>query len=159
MSETSKSRTDRLPRVRVACIVVQDEAILLVRHVKGDKTYWLLPGGGVDYGEAAGDALIREMKEETHLNIELGDLVFVNDSIPPDGHRHVINLYFTAKVRGGELARGPDSNLAELKFVPLEDLPKLEFYPDIRDQLIPAIRAGFPRRALYLGNLWITKKA
>jgi len=144
----------RVPLIRVAPIVVRDGAILLVRHVKGGRTYWLLPGGGVEYGESVGDALVREVKEETNLDVALGDLVMVNDSIPPDGHRHVVNLYFMAEVVGGELAMGDDDNLAELRFVPLDDLPGLEFYPDIRDELIPAIHAGFPKRAVYLGNLW-----
>lgn len=145
---------DRPPRVRVASIIVQEGAILLVRHVKCGKTYWLLPGGRVEYGEPVGEALVREVKEETGLDITLGELVFLNDSIPPDGHRHVVNLYFTARIVGGQLAQGPDYVLAEIRFVPLDELPQLEFYPDIRDQLLQAIRAGFPRRALYLGNLW-----
>jgi len=121
MNEYRTHNTDetlRAPRIRVAPIVVRDHALLLVRHVKGDRTYWLLPGGGVDYGETLGEALLREIKEETNLDTELGELVMVNDSIPPDGHRHVVNLYFTARVTGGELRKGAESNLAELRFVP-----------------------------------------
>ena len=157
MNEYRTHNTDetlRAPRIRVAPIVVRDHALLLVRHVKGDRTYWLLPGGGVDYGETLGEALLREIKEETNLDTELGELVMVNDSIPPDGHRHVVNLYFTARVTGGELRKGAESNLAELRFVPFEELETIEFYPDIRPWLLPALRAGFPGKALYPGNLW-----
>lgn len=143
-----------LPRVRVAAIIVQDGAILLVRHVKGGKTYWLLPGGGVEYGESLEKAVEREVKEETNLSIRVDKLVFVNDSIPPDGHRHIVNLYFTADRVGGELKQGPDDVLAELRFVPVTELPALQFYPDIRDALLPAIREGFPAERVYLGNLW-----
>ncbi|HOJ32008.1 MAG TPA: NUDIX hydrolase [Candidatus Hydrogenedentes bacterium] len=141
-------------RIRVAPIILQDDNILLVRHVKQGKTYWLLPGGGVEYGESVAEALAREVKEETNLDIQVGDLVFVNDSIPPDRHRHVLNLYFLAFVVGGTLRIGDDSNLAELRFMPLAELPHLEFYPDIRTELLKAIQMGFPNRACYLGNLW-----
>jgi len=142
------------PRVRVAAIIVRQDALLLVRHVKQGETYWLFPGGGVDYGESAAEALARELKEETGLDIRVGDLVFANDSIPPDKHRHVINLYFTADILGGEPALGDDTPLAELRFVPIDDVPALAFRPDIRDALLPALRKGFPQRAVYLGNIW-----
>ena len=144
----------QMPRIRVAAVIVKDEALLLVRHVKGERTYWLLPGGGVEHGESAGDALVREMKEETNLDVVVRDLVMANDSIPPDAHRHVVNLYFTADVVGGDLAMGDEANLAELRYVPFEALADLDFYPDIREALLPALRAGLPGRAAYLGNLW-----
>ena len=40
------------------------------------------------------------------------------------------------------------------RYVPVDELGSVKFYPDIRHELVPAIRAGFPRKALYLGNLW-----
>lgn len=144
----------RAPRIRVAPVILQGDSILLVRHVKKGKTYWLLPGGGVEYGESLGDALIREVKEEAGLDIAPGALILANDSIPPDAHRHVVNLYFTATITGGELAIGTDDNLAELRFVPLAELESLEFYPDVRAELLEAIRGGFPHHARYVGNLW-----
>ena len=146
--------TTSVPRLRVAPVIVKDDAILLVRHIKGGKTYWLLPGGGVEYGESLAEALIREVKEEANLDILIGHLILVNDSIPPDRHRHVVNLYFTAEVTGGQLVMGSDDNLAELRYVPLDELTELEFYPDVRHELLQAIRAGYPDRAAYLGNLW-----
>ena len=58
------------PRVRVAGILIEDDRILLIEHTKNDKKYWLVPGGGVDWGESAAEALIREFKEEIQ-NIKL----------------------------------------------------------------------------------------
>ena len=143
------------PRVRVAAIIVQGDSILLVRHVRDGRTYWLLPGGGVDYGETMEEALVREMKEEGNLDVRVKDLVIANDSIPPDKHRHVINLHFTAEIVGGELRLDTnDPRLAEMKFVPISELLGLTFFPDIRPALISAIQAGFPCAASYMGNLW-----
>ena len=142
------------PRIRVAAIIVKDESILLVRHVKDGRSYWLLPGGGLEYGEPLDEGLRRELMEETNLEIEVGDLAIVNDSINPDGSRHVINLCFTAEIVAGEIECGDDHRLEEVRFVPLHELPELTFYPDVREELIPAIRQGFPKRAAYLGNLW-----
>jgi len=82
------------PRVRVAGILIEDGRILLIEHTKNDKKYWLVPGGGIDWGESASEALIREFKEETSLDIEVEKFLFISETIAPDKQKHVINLYF-----------------------------------------------------------------
>lgn len=141
-------------RIRVAAIICQEGRILLVRHVKDENAYWLLPGGGVDYGESMGAALERELREETGLEIAVGDVVFVSDSVPSDRHRHMVQICFQATVVGGELACTPDHRLVGAEFVPIDDLATLTIYPDIRDVLIEALRRGLPDQAGYLGNTW-----
>ena len=142
------------PRVRVAAIVVRDGEILLVRHLKKGKTYWLLPGGGVKFGETLADALVRELKEETNLEVEVGRPVFLNDSVPPDTHRHVLKIYFTARITGGSLAAEENTLVQETKFFPIDTIPDLPlFYPDIRDCLLDAYNRDFTD-TVYLGNIW-----
>ena len=45
------------PRIRVSAILVRERRILLIRHQKGGREYWLLPGGGVNGGESLVRAL------------------------------------------------------------------------------------------------------
>lgn len=142
------------PRVRVAAIITKGEQVLLVRHAKDAKSYWLLPGGGLEAGETLEAALRRELREEASVEIRVDDLVFVNDSIAPNGSRHVISLYFTAEIVGGNIARGGDERVVEVRFVSVEELDGLTLYPDIKHALIPLLREGVPARARYLGNLW-----
>ena len=143
-----------MPRLRVAAIVLRDDAILLARHRKEEKTYWVLPGGGVQYGESLEDALVREIKEEANLEVRVGRLVMANDSIPADRHRHIVNLSFTAEIIGGTLAPGSDPRLAEVRFMPLAEVPGLIFVPDTRHVLLDAIARSFAEPPAYLGNLW-----
>lgn len=141
------------PRVRVAAIIISGDRILLAKHRRGSSIYWLLPGGGVEFGETLEEAVVRELQEEAALEIRVKDLVIVNDSIPPNKHRHVLNVYFTAEVLGGVLTPGCDSRLVGMEYVPLERLDTLMFYPDVRPEVLRGIKEGF-RATTYLGNLW-----
>jgi 8-oxo-dGTP diphosphatase len=143
------------PRIRAAAIILKDDQILLARHEKDGQSYWVLPGGGVNFGETVAEALERELREEANLDIRLGELVMLNDSIPPDCHRHILNLYFLADITGGELRAGQnDKRLRGMEFVSVEDIPNISLYPDVRQLLYNGIRNGFPTTGLYLGNLW-----
>lgn len=141
------------PRVRVAGIIVQNDEILLVRHEKEGKSYWLVPGGGVYYGETLRKALKREILEETGLEVEPKEIHFVNDSIEPGGGRHIINMYFDAEVLGGTLEVGADPRLVELKYFSENELEHIVLYPDVRGELRRYLR-GESVEEVYLGSRW-----
>lgn len=56
-----------MSRPRACGALVQNEAILMVRHVETTRSYWTLPGGGVEAGETLAEAAVREVFEETGL--------------------------------------------------------------------------------------------
>jgi len=91
-----------MPTLRVNVVIIQDDQILLTH--RNDFPIWCLPGGGVDDGESLATAAIREVLEETGLEVELTRLVGTY-SRPRwwDGGDHCI--VFTARSIGGELGR------------------------------------------------------
>ena len=146
-------RNDR-PRVRVAGIVIQENSILLIQHIKNEKKYWLVPGGGVDWGESLEDALIREYKEETNLDIEVKDFLFFSETISPDKNKHVINLYFLVKIKNDSetMKIGNETNLSDLKYVSKEEIQNIKLYPNIKEQLMKILNNE--KMTPYLGLLW-----
>lgn len=70
-------------RISVRGVVLHEGKLLCVRlkaykeHLKRDNSYWCLPGGGLDEGEALIDGVKREMLEETGVEAQVGDLLYV----------------------------------------------------------------------------------
>jgi len=62
--------------------VIRDEEILLARLAPylGEQEQWTLPGGGIDFGEDPRDAVVREVHEETGLDVEVGDRAWVDSA-------------------------------------------------------------------------------
>src|SRR3954447_18379585 len=96
------------PRVRVSAILRWKGRVLLCRHEKPGKEYWLLPGGGVHVGESLVDALRRELAEEIGIDDQLpveGPVALV-DSIAPArsfAAKHVVHIIFAGDLGGRSL--------------------------------------------------------
>ena len=142
-------------RVRVAAIIQENESLLMVRHRKGTNAYWLLPGGGVKYGETLPVALERELLEEACVNIDVGAMAFITDAISPDDDRHLIQISFQADICGGEVALGIDESVMEVKFISADEMDSLRIHPPINEELKNGILNGFAQEQNYLGNRWL----
>ncbi len=102
-------RIGRTGSLKVGCaaVVVRDGDVLLTRRT--DNGLWCLPGGAMDPGESAAEAMIREVREETGLEVEAARLVGVYSSPDRvtryrDGNTHqFVALCFAATIVGGEL--------------------------------------------------------
>lgn len=151
---TSQEAETRSPRIRVAAIIFQGDRLLLVKHRKEGRAYWMLPGGGVDFGESLRDALVRELREETGLTVEPADLALAVDSLAPDGSRHVVNLCFRARVLGGNLAVGTDARVVDVAYVPLDTLEEGMLRPDMLQELRVLATTPGGDTAVYLGPRW-----
>lgn len=140
-------------RVRACGYLVRDEQLLLVAHEKNGEIYWLLPGGGVEFGESLKVALLREFHEELNIDVDVGSLVLVCDSIDPSGGRHILNVCFRCEWRSGELHLGRDRRLHDFRFVSFDELTAMRLYPPLNEDLRTLMRQNLPD--VYVGNIWL----
>lgn len=93
--------------------------LLMIRRGHGPAGgRWTLPGGRIEGGESAREAVVREVAEETGLAVVCGPLLGWFEVIDDD-HHYVI-LDFEVTVIGGDLTAGSDA--AEAEWVPLADV-------------------------------------
>jgi len=138
--------------VRVAGILVEGDRILLARHHKRGEDYWVVPGGHVEEGERLGQAIVREMKEETDIDVEVVDLVFAHDFVREEPARHVVNLYISLRraAPGGVQVERGHKVLKEVRFFTGEELAGIEIRPAIAEELRLCLAGERPGRS-YLG--------
>jgi 8-oxo-dGTP diphosphatase len=145
--------SDAAVRVRVAVCICEGERILLAEHVKHGHRHWLLPGGGVEFGETLIEAAERELLEETGLAVEVGRLVLVCEAIEP-GSRHLLNVVFAATAPAGEVQVGRDGVLHDVAWHHRDELLTIELHPPIGADVLACWDEGFEGPVRVLGNVW-----
>jgi ADP-ribose pyrophosphatase YjhB (NUDIX family) len=108
-----------MPGLAVIVAVIENEKVLLTK--REDFEVWCLPGGGVEEGESLAEAGVREVKEETGLDVELMRLVGVYSRMG-GGMDDVHAVLYAAKPIGGELRIQPNET-TEVTYFPFNELP------------------------------------
>ncbi|MCU7822193.1 NUDIX domain-containing protein [Kitasatospora sp. DSM 101779] len=116
--------------------VVQDDAGRVLLIHKTDNGLWALPGGGHDIGEFVADTVVREVREETGVDVEV---VTVTGLYTDPGHlmayddgevRQQFSICFRARLIGGHLRTSEESK--EVRWVDPANLDDLDIHPSMR---------------------------
>jgi ADP-ribose pyrophosphatase YjhB (NUDIX family) len=120
--------------VGVVGVILDDEdRVLLLRHTYRSDYPWGLPTGFLEHGEQPDQALLREVIEETGLQVELTHL----SAVLSDQTRPHLEVVYRGRARGGSFK--PSLEIDELRFCTVEELPRLR--PDQLRLVLEALRS------------------
>lgn len=137
---------------RVGAVVLHNGSILLMHRIKNKHEYYAFPGGTVEHGEKIEDALMRELFEETSIDVEVVRLLYHLTVI--DNANIKEEYFFLCNYVSGAPQLRPDSievermssgnEFYEPLWIESNIIEKLRIYPpEIKKLLIEDLRAGF----------------
>jgi 8-oxo-dGTP pyrophosphatase MutT (NUDIX family) len=122
--------------IPAASAVVVDETGRLLLARRRDNTLWTIPGGAMEPGESIVDTAVREVEEETGVQVEVTGLVGIYSSPRhvveyADGEvRQQFSVCFAARPVSG--VPGPSDETSEVRYVEPHNLEQLDIHPSIR---------------------------
>jgi len=145
---TDDRRYPKRPLVGVGAIMLRRDRILMAQRGKEPlKGWWSLPGGAVEIGESLKDAVCREVREETGLEIEPLGVLEIFERIMHDdagaAEYHYVLIDYVCRVKGGKLFPGDD--VCAVDWVKRADLDKLQ----ITEGTLGVIEKAFRNRRQY----------
>ena len=118
--------------VRVSAVILKEDEILLIHRFKNGEEYWVFPGGGVEDTETAQEGIVREVKEETNLDVLKCDFAFMSFN---ESSKKEEPFYFcevsggTPEIVGEEKDKNSSENSYQLEWVELNTLSDISLVP------------------------------
>ena len=112
----------KVKRVDVAYGLICEQRKVLMVNNQGSG--WSLPGGAVEKGETFEQAVIREVKEEAGLTVEVENIVSVNEAFFEERGHHALFITFKAKIINGNPSIQDKNEISEIKWVDFQTANK-----------------------------------
>ncbi len=144
-------------KVRAGVVLINnEEKILLARQ--NNKDFWVFPGGTQEIGEGMAECALREIKEETNLDVEIKQFLYLSDFMRKS--RQSIDVVFLAQLclNSAELIMETSENLNDLQWVSLKEMTSMlaqnKIKPEVLAQrVLDDWKTGFKAvSASYLGK-------
>ena len=136
--------------VRVTGVLVENNKILLVKQKVSENRNWSLPGGKLEQGETLEQGIIREMKEETGLDVEIIRLLYLCDVSASDNT--LLHITFLLKRVDGDIKLPTNefetNPIYEVEFVPIFNLTEYGF----NEKFVELAENGFLDSGVYAGD-------
>ena len=120
--------TVRVQKFRVALygVLVEDTKVLLATTRVPSGLITNFPGGGLELGEAPLEAVPREFREETGLEVTVKELLFCSQLFqqnPEYPHEQLMHIYYRVERSGGTLIHGNNDDVAGVSWLSLQEIP------------------------------------
>ena len=122
------------PQVCVGAIVSDDDRLLLIRRGRPPHAgHWSVPGGRVEYGETLSEALVREVREETGVEVVCDRFLGWVERFEDEMHAVIMDFVAVALEIDPQLTPGDDAG--ECRWVPFWEVPEMRLVPGLAEFL------------------------
>jgi 8-oxo-dGTP diphosphatase len=118
------------PRLGVGIVVTRGREVLLVHRegVHGSGT-WSTPGGHLEFGEDLAECALREVREETGIDIRNPTFVGITNDVFESESKHYVTVWMEAEYVSGEATALAAYELTDVEWFPWDRLPSPLFFP------------------------------
>jgi len=125
----------KAPRLGSAVLVRKGNSFLLGKRNKVNaKDMWIIPGGGIDFGEHSKDAALREIKEETNLDVNITKLLCVQEIIATHVDYHSVVFFYEGEAIDLNQLQ-PSDDVSEVKFFTIDEIKQLNTVQSVQNVL------------------------
>jgi 8-oxo-dGTP diphosphatase len=137
-------------RLSIKAIIIRDGRILVLKCRDAEGVWYLLPGGGQEWGETLEEALHRECLEELGCKVRLGPLRFIRDYIAKnhefaaaDPDTHAVELMFECELESEPtIASEPDRNQEGFAWLDVTKLRGCRLYPRVLEDALGSVESA-----------------
>lgn len=121
--------------------------VLLMHYRYGGQDVFALPGGNCDRGETLPETVIRELREELGISVDIGEMILAGEMLLSERSDDVLHVVFAARnIKGEPVLNSAETTALQLVWMPVTKLDQLNLYPNIGAKIQPWFSS-----ATYLG--------
>lgn len=122
----NKKLAERKPKLVVGVLVRNKNKYLLVKEVlEGGKTWWIVPGGKVEFGETIEEAAKREILEETGIIAKELKFLCFKEALFPQYNYHTVIFFYLVQTNNSKLAKDVEGKVIEARWFTKREIKKL----------------------------------
>lgn len=115
---------------------VSHTEVLLMRYSYGGQDVYALPGGNPNRGEILPETIVREIREELGISVDVGEMILAGEMLLTERNDDVLHVVFAARnLQGNPKLNSAETTAIELVWQPVPDLNKLNLYPNIGEKI------------------------
>jgi mutator protein MutT len=117
---------ERKPKLVVGVLAKNKNKYLLAKEtLEGGKTWWIVPGGKVEFGETIEKAAKRELQEETGIKAKKLDFLCFKEALFPEYNYHTVIFFFLAKTKQNKIGKDIEGKVLEANWFTRQEAKKL----------------------------------